>query len=175
MMKIFKQLFNIAKKNTLRDSELEDQPQPSRAEIKQQERFMRTLYQAVSTHRNNEAINLLLDRYDINQTPGEEFETLFEYITKWGASRTLLCLGRLIIHKLDKEKRYGRALFYVEKCQAISPQFILADLSRTLFYAEMAIETGKREVAKKLLINPESRYGNLVYAETCHQLLQRAE
>jgi len=147
----------------------------SKEESRGQDRFIRSLYQRVTTHRDSEAIILFIDRFDPAQTTCKDFEALFEHFAKWGSSRFLLCLGRLIIHQLDKEKRYGRALFFIEKCQATSPQFILPDLSRTLFYAEMAIDTGKLEVARNLLINPENRYGTCVDAASCQQLMQRAQ
>lgn len=147
--------------------------QELRQETREQDRFMRRIYQAVTTHRDSAAILMLLERYDDASTATHEFEALFDHINDWGPSRTQLCLGRLIINRLDEEKRYGRAIFFIEKCQNISPQFILADLSRTLFYAAMAIETGKTEVTKNLLINAQKRYGSLVNYDQCNHLLQK--
>ena len=83
----------------------------------------------------------------------------------------MLCIGRLIIDKLDREGLSGSAIVYIEKCQKISPQFILPDVSRTIFYAQFAIETGKFDVARNLLVNPEKRYGDLVDKTTCAQFL----
>lgn len=150
-----------------------DRQQKLRQETRDQDRFMRRVYQAVTTHRDSEAIVWLLERYDYANTPTLELEVLFDHIKDWGPSRTHLCLGRLIINRLDEDKRYGRAIYFIEKCQLISPQFILADLSRTIFYATMAIETGKQEVAKNLLIDAHKRYGSMVNSDQCYHLLQQ--
>ncbi len=66
-------------------------------------------------------------------------------------------------------------MVYIEKCQKISPQFILPDVSRTIFYAQFAIESGKLEVAKNLLANPAKRYGDLVERDICAQLSTRLD
>ena len=137
------------------------------------DKFMAMLYQMVKTHRSSEAVLTLLSRYG-PETPTHELELLFEPIKNWGPSRTLLCLGRIIIAKLDSEKRYGRAVVFIEKCQAISPQFILPDISRTLFYARMCIETGKNKVTQDLLTNSNKRYGSQLDTDQCNHLLQKA-
>ena len=135
------------------------------------DKFMGNIYQCVKTHRDAEAIVSLLTRYDLS-TPVAELEAVYKRIEEWGPSRTLLCFGRLIIHLLAEDNRHGRCIVYLEKCQAISPEFVLAQLSQTIFYARFAIETGKYEVAKKMLGNPQDRYGRLVDVEQCYQLLQ---
>ncbi len=143
--------------------------------VKQQARdldkFMGHIYQCVKTRRDAEAIVLLLAHYDL-ETPVEELESVFKRVDEWGSSRTLLCLGRLIIHLLAKHNRHGRCIVYIEKCQSISSEFVLADLSQTIFYARFALETGKYEIARKMLENPRRRYGAFVDAELCQQLLQ---
>ena len=118
---------------------------------------MRSLYQMVKTHRDSEAVLALLQRYG-GDTPTHELEALLEHIHSWGPSRTYLCLGRLIIDRLDQEKRYGRGILIIEKCQAISPVFILPDVSRTLFYAELAIDLNKPEVARLLTGKHKPQY-----------------
>ncbi len=154
--------------------EIDQQRIEKKAEL-ENDHFMGRIYKAVTTHRDSEAVFLLLERYDLFQTSVGQFEKLFEHIQQWGPSRTQLCLGRLIIEQLNEERRYGRALFYIEKCQQISPLFILADLSQTVFYAKLAIETNKLEVAKNLIINPEERYGDRVNIDYCHKLLAHLE
>ncbi|MDH5356550.1 MAG: hypothetical protein OEY09_19060, partial [Gammaproteobacteria bacterium] len=84
-------------------------------------------------------------------------------------SRTQLCLGRLIIHLLDQDKRHGRAFAYIEKCQSVSTQFVLADLSKTLFYARFAIEAGKLDVGKNMVVDCEKRYGTMVNSDQCRE------
>lgn len=144
-----------------------------REKIKEQDRFMSKAYQMVSTHRDSEAVLFLSSQYHL-ETPTPELEAAYEKIEKWGPSRTLLCFGRLIIYKLDKEKRYGRAIVYLEKCQSVSASFILPEVSRTLFYAQMALDSGKLDVAKNLLTTPEKRYAGLLNLDQCNHLLQKA-
>jgi len=150
---------------------LMEQRQLEKQQSRDNDKFMGNIYQRVKTHRDAEAINLLLSRYD-NSTPVAELEVLFQRVEEWGQSRTLLCLGRLIVHCLDEEKRFGRGLVFVERCQAISPQFVLADMSKTLFYVRLAMDTGKLEVAKNMLVDSDERYGQLVNQNQCREFLQ---
>lgn len=149
--------------------------QDLRAESKAESIMMSQLYKMVMTHRDSEAVLFLASHIDFMQAPTTELEPLFDRIEKWGPSRTLLCLGRLIISRLDADKRYGRGLFYIGKCVNISPQFILGDVSGTLFYARMAIESGQNKLAVCLLANPAKRYGALVNADVCNQLTTLAK
>jgi membrane associated rhomboid family serine protease len=137
------------------------------------DKFMSQIYQMVKTHRDSEAVLQLLSRYDL-QSLYTEIEPVFERAFEWGPSRSLACLGRLLIQILDRENRHGRALHYIERCQSLSPQFILPDVSRTLFYAQMALDTGKPIVAKNLVDNSAQRYGTLVNTQQFNHLLQLA-
>jgi membrane associated rhomboid family serine protease len=150
-----------------------DQKLAEKQETQEQNRFMQQLYRMVKTHQDSEAVNLILTKHDLD-TPTHELEKLFERMEEWGPSRTLLCLGRLIIHKSDKEKRDGKALVYIAKCQSISPKFLLSDLSRVLYFAEMAIETGRLDITKNLVADAQKRYGHLINCEQCNHLLERA-
>ncbi len=141
--------------------------------LRDHDKFMGHVYQMVKTHRDSEAVLELLTRYDL-QTPLSELEQVFERACDWGPSRTLACVGRLLIQILDREKRHGRVLFYIERCQALGPHFILPDISRVQFYAQMALETGKPGVARSLLINAAERYGSLVNLQQFNHLLQKA-
>ncbi len=128
---------------------------------RENDRFMASLYQRVKTHRDSEAMMSFLQRY-ADDTQAAELERLYAYIEKWGPSRFLLCIGRLIIDRLDREQRYGRAIVYIEKGQQINPQFLIADVCRVGFYAKLAKDAGKPEVAKNLLVNAQQRYGDHV-------------
>jgi membrane associated rhomboid family serine protease len=132
------------------------------------DKFMSHIYQYVKTHRDDEAIYALLSRYDLS-TPMADLEVIYKRIEVWGTSRTMLCFARLIIHHLDTEKRYGRAIVYIEKCQDISPHFVLPDLAKTLFYARFAIETGKLKIARNLVEDSERRYGSKVNSDQCRE------
>ena len=144
--------------------------QEIRKETKEYDKFMGRVYKMVTIHQDSDAVFLLMDKYAYEQTQTPEFEALFEHIEKWGPSRTLLCIGRLIIDRLDRENRYGRAIFYIEKCQKINPLFILPELSRTIYYAQMATEMDKLEVARNLVANSQNRYGALVDNAQCEQM-----
>ncbi len=134
---------------------------------------MSQIYQMVKTHRDSEAVLLLLTRYDL-QSLVTEIEPVFERAFEWGPSRSLACLARLLIQILDQEHRYGRALIYIERCQSLSPRFILPDITRTQFYAQMALDTGKPAIAKNLVENSVQRYGSLVNNQQFNHLLQLA-
>ncbi len=166
-------LKNILKRFTGSRSKNDEIEQPIVRKLsgKEHDQFMGRIYKAVSTHRDSEATFLLLQRFDTVETPTKQYEELFEHIQKWGPSRVLLCLGRLIIETLNEERRYGRALFYIEKCQQVRSQFILADLSQVVFYAKMAIEADKLDVARNLISDSEKRYGSLVNLELCDKLI----
>ncbi len=116
--------------------------------------FMNDLYRQVSTQRDSEAINQLFARFD-EKTPIAELEAAFQRISEWGPSRTQLCLGRLIISRLDYEKRFGRAIAFIEKCQAVNPAFLLPDMRRTRFYEKACREAGRTETARNLRLQNE--------------------
>ncbi len=139
------------------------------------ERFMSRVYRNVSCHRNSEAVHMLLEEYDYLQTPLGEIEDLYRHVEQWGPSRTLLCLGRLMIYRLDREKRFPQVLDYIAKCQQFSPRFQMPDLSRVTFFARQAIDAGKLELARNLVVEHESRYGDLVGGGECERLLQLIE
>ena len=149
-----------------------DQRLSRKREVQNHDKFMGRVYRLVKVHRDNEAVAALLEKYNLD-TPTHELEQAFDRVEEWGPSRTLLCLGRLILQTLDREKRYGKAIVYIEKCQKISPGFALPDISRLLFYAEMAIDTGKPHVAKNLLADSARRYGSLVNHQRSNHLLQK--
>ena len=153
---------------------VEDQ-QAQRMSGRDYDRFMGRVYRMVGCHRDSDAMHMLMDEYDYLQTRTQEFEALYEHVEQWGPSRTLLCLGRLIIYKLDREKRLDRVITYIEKCQKISPQFVLPELSRVTFFARQAIEAGKLDLAKNLVVEYETRYGDLVGSGECDRLLKLIE
>ncbi len=138
-----------------------------------EDRFMGEIYRLVRAHRSGEAVVALSTRFD-EESLHTELEPLFERMRDWGPSRPLLCVGRLWIALLDRERRYGRALMAIEQCQAISADFVLPEVARTLFYAEMALDTGKPEIARRLLDRADSRYPGLVHAQQARHLYERA-
>jgi hypothetical protein len=167
-MKI-EQQFGRSKSNSFRGRKQLDQLNAERQVLKADDKFMGSIYRMVISHRDSEAIVTLMEKYDCSV---HDYESIYQRINEWGPSRTLLCMGRLIIDRLDQDGRHGRVLFYIENCQKISPQFVLPDVSRTIFYADFAIQADKLEVARNLLVNREKRYGNLVDSVVCNQLIE---
>jgi len=147
--------------------------QAAKLEIQAHEKFMGRIYQMVKTHRDSAAVLALLEKYDL-ASPIHELEQLFERMAQWGRSRAVLCIGRLIIQQLDAEKRAGRVIVYIEKCQKISPAFVLPDVSRVLHYAEMALQTGRVEVTRNLTADAAKRYGKLINTAQCRHLFEKA-
>ncbi len=152
-----------------------EQPDPPQLSGRDYDRFMGRVYRNVGCHRDSEAVCQLMEEYDYLQTPLPEFESLYRHVEQWGPSRTLLCLGRLIIYRLDREKRHDRVLEYIQKCQHISPRFVLPELARVTYYARQAIEAGKLELAKNLVVEHETRYGDFIGSGECERLLQLIE
>jgi membrane associated rhomboid family serine protease len=146
-----RQRYGKDREDAYRSKKVLDQRQAESRERRENDQFMGRLYQMVKTHRDNEAMMLFLQRHE--DTPTLELEKLYQHTTDWGPSRFLLCLARLIIDRLDREKRYGRAIYFIEKGQQINPQFLIADLTRVPFYVKLAKETGKDQVASNLQIN----------------------
>jgi len=148
------------------------------ADKKQQQandRFMSRVYKEVTVKRDNVAIALLLDSLDLDQLSSEQVEAMYNRVKNWGPSRTLLCLGRLIIFLLDQEKRHGRALYFIEQCQQLSPLFLLPDLSRTTHFAQAAMYADNIDVAKNLLANPTKRYAKHVDIDEIQALAKRIQ
>lgn len=155
-----------------RSGKVLDQQRAERVSKQEFDSFMRNIYQQVKTHRDSEALANLLDRFNLD-TSEQELEEIFDRITQWGPSRTLLCFGRMIIEKLDRDDRYGRAIVFIEKCQSVSKSFALPRTIRVEFYAEMAINTGKFNVAKNLLYKADQRYGSEVNLDQCRHLAHK--
>ncbi|MDJ0833822.1 MAG: rhomboid family intramembrane serine protease [Gammaproteobacteria bacterium] len=142
-------------KKKMQQRELQKQAQ------RDHDKFLASLYQKVKTNRDSEAMLQFLERYD-DSTQVPELEQLYTYFEQWGPSRFLLCIGRMIIDRLDREQRHGRAIVFIEKGQQINPQFLIADISRVPHYAQLAKDAGKPEIAQNLMHNARKRYGKLI-------------
>jgi membrane associated rhomboid family serine protease len=150
-----------------------EQRESGKQETRNHDKFLGRIYQMVKTHRDSEAVLSLLEKYDLT-TPTDELEQLFERMSQWGRSRAVLCVGRLIIQQLDAQKREGKVIVFIEKCQKISPQFVLHDVSRVLHYAEIALQTGRSEVTRNLTAEASKRYGELINVAQCRHLFEKA-
>ena len=145
----------------------------AKIESQNESRWMSQVYKMVMAHRDSDAVAILVANLDYEQSSIAGFEILFKRIEEWGPSRTMLCMGRLLIGNLDAEKRYGRALYFIRKCIEVSPKFILPDDSKTLFYARLAIENELENVAAALIDKSQERYGERVDNELCRELAAR--
>jgi len=123
--------------------------------------FIIKLCQCAQTNRSGEAMAILIDS---NEKHAEE---LFSELKPTGHSRLLLCTGRLIINQYIEQRNYAQALYFIEQCQQIIKQFVLAHPEHALFMARVAIENNKYELAYNLVHEAESRYGNYVDLTKC--------
>ena len=135
------------------------------------EKYMSELYRYVTTQRDSEAIALMLRDYEIQSPSVEIFEALFDSAKGWGDSRMLLCLGRLIINLLFEQRKYARALMYVEQCQQVSKEFVLADPANVLLLASIARDNQQYQVAYSLVHDAHRLYGDYLDVEQC-QLME---
>ena len=168
-----RQKYGKTRSDAFRHKKVMQQREAQKEQARAQDKFRGQIYQMIKTRRDSEAVCLLLDNYNL-QTPVHELEDLFERMQAWGPSRSLLCIGRLIIHKLDSEHRDGKAIVYIDKCQQISPQFMLSDLSRVLHYAELSLQAGRLDVCKNLTAGAAKRYAGLVNSEQCNHLFEQS-
>jgi len=134
---------------------------------KVEDAFMSKLHRYVGAHRDSDAIALILKDYELQSASPEIFEQLFERVKQWGDSVTGLCLGRLVINLLIQNNKYPRALLFVEKCQAISDEFVLADPSKVLLLAQMAKDHHQYQVAYLLIRDAHERYGEYIDYGQC--------
>lgn len=98
-----------------------------RAAEAEYESLMEDVYTAVSTYQDNEAVVMLLRDYDLWADSPEVYEDIFHRIQQWGSSRTLFCIGRLLIHLYAQKGQVARAQAIARKCLEINPDFVLAD------------------------------------------------
>lgn len=134
--------------------------------------FMDQLNRYVRTGRDSDAIALFLADYELQKYSVQIFEELFERAKGWGASRTVLCIGRTVINLLVEQRKYARAILYVEHCQAIVKEFVLADPDHVLILAEIAKENHQYNVSYQLVADSYERYGNSINTDQCDQLLR---
>lgn len=127
----------------------------------------RTDYIEWFTHRDSEAILLILEDYQPYCQDTDIYEELFRDIHQWRKGRTLLCLGRLIISLQVTSKRYSSALSIASECIDVKDDFVLAESSQVLHLAMIAMELHQYKLAYRLIRNAGERYGNTVDVFRC--------
>lgn len=135
------------------------------------EEHLSKIYTYVQSERDSDAVVLLLEDYEFKQRSVEIYEELFERMSQWQPSRTILCMGRLIIHLFLNSHQFSKAISYAEKCQMISKDFVLSQSKELLLLVQYAIKQQKYELAYYLIKNASGRYnGELDYTHC--QLLE---
>ncbi|MFK5984810.1 MAG: rhomboid family intramembrane serine protease [Pseudomonadota bacterium] len=134
---------------------------------KKEDNYMSELHRYVRARQDSNAITLMLKDYEIQSASPVIFEDLFDRMKLWGDSRTLLCLGRLVINALVQQRKHARALLYVEQCQAVSDEFVLADPRNVLLLASIARDNHQYQVAYLLVRDAHERYGEYIDYGQC--------
>jgi membrane associated rhomboid family serine protease len=131
------------------------------------ERYMSQIYNFVQAKRDSDAIMLILEDYDLKQHSIEIYYELFNRMLQWGASRALLCTGRLIIDLHLLNRQYLPAVKLAKQCHSIAPEFILANPMHVLVLAKQAMAVNEYELAWMITGNSNERYGDAIDTVQC--------
>jgi len=116
------------------------------------------ILQCVRTDRDGEAINLILENYDIQKDSPEIYEELFDTMKQWGNSRALFCIGRLLINLLIENNKMAKALWYTEQCLSMTERFVLANANNVIYMAKLAMQNHQYELAYLIIHDANNRY-----------------
>jgi membrane associated rhomboid family serine protease len=122
-------------------------------------KFEDRLYQLVKVGNDSDAIVLILDDYDLYKDSVEIYETLFWEMKDYLHRRSMLCLGRLTIGELLKQRLYARAIAIAEVCFEATESFTLADPKDVILLANQACKQKHHGLANMLVDNAESAFG----------------
>ncbi|MGB5643220.1 MAG: rhomboid family intramembrane serine protease [Gammaproteobacteria bacterium] len=131
------------------------------------EHYMSQLYNYIQAKRDNDAIMLILEDYELKRQSVEIYEELFNRMLQWEPSRALLCTGRLLIDLHIHNRQYLSALNIARQCHTIAPDFLLADLLHVLVLAKQAITVKEYELAWMIVRNSSERYGDTIDTVRC--------
>ncbi len=134
---------------------------------KDYDEHMGRLYQYVSCKNDGEAVALMLEDYELHSVCPEIYEEKFQRMREWGASRAVLCMGRVCISLLLTQRLYKRAFIIAEQCQAITKDFVLADPEEVLLLYQGLINLQQYEVAYYLIHDAGRRYGEYIDTARC--------
>ncbi len=130
-------------------------------------KFEDRLYRLVKVGNDSDAIVLMLDDYDLYKDSIEIYETIFWEMKDYLHRRSMLCLGRLNIGELLKQRLYARAIAIAEACFDATDSFALADPNDVMLLANQAYKQKHYKLAKLLVANAESAFGTEI---DCSQL-----
>jgi hypothetical protein len=125
-------------------------------------RFVDRLYRCVKVGKDSEALVLMLEEYDLYKDSAEIYETLFWEMKAYHHRRSVLCLGRLNIGELLKQRQYERAIAIAEACFEASESFALADPKDVIVLATQAYKHQHHKLANRLVDTAEAAYGTAV-------------
>lgn len=134
---------------------------------KENDNYMSELHRLVTAKQDSQAIVLILGDYDIQSASIEVYQDLFQSIKSWGNSVTLLCVGRLLVNLLIDQRKYARALVYIEMCQQVTEEFVLANPDNVLLMASMARDNKQYQLAWLLVRDANARYGEYINTAQC--------
>ncbi|MEA1888155.1 MAG: rhomboid family intramembrane serine protease [Pseudomonadota bacterium] len=126
------------------------QMQAAEAEYESQ---MEDVYFSIKSGNDSTAILKLLEEYDLWSESPEVYEEVFNRMQQWGASRTLFCIGRLVIHLYAQKGLTAKAQLIASQCLALDPSFVLANLLDlgNMFRGSASVEA--QDMARQLKLN----------------------
>jgi len=122
------------------------------------ENFIQRIHTYVETKRDSDAIVLMLEDFERKRGSIEIYEELFERVESWGPSRTMLCLGRLLIDIYIDQRLYGKAVDISKRCHTVSKKFVLAQGSQLILLVQTAIKLQQYDLAYDLVKDVDERY-----------------
>ncbi len=127
--------------------------------------YISRVHRLVRINQHSQAIALITDDYELQSASVEIYQQLFYKIQQWGDSKTLLCVGRLLINLLIENRKYARALMFVELCQQVTADFVVADPVHVMLLARMARDNKQYKISLQLVSKSFERYGDAVDSE----------
>lgn len=121
--------------------------------------FTDRLFRAVRLRNNSEAVQILLEYYDLYQNSPETYEELFHDIKDYGSSRAVQCAGRLVISLYLRQGKTAAALRVLEECVGLSAHFSLSSITEAGELFKCALSCDKKEVARQIVSNAQWKYG----------------
>lgn len=131
------------------------------------ENYLSRIYQLVQADRDSDATILALDGFEEKQYSVEIYTEMFERMYDWGASRTLLCIGRLCIDQYIRNNNLHRALEITKRCIAVTDDFLIADPIHVQLLAKHAIETNQHDAAYAIIKHAVERYAESIDKTQC--------
>jgi membrane associated rhomboid family serine protease len=131
------------------------------------ESHLSSIYELTLADRDSDAVLLAVEGFEEKQYSVEIYTEMFERMNDWGASRTLLCTGRLCIDLFMRNNNLHRALEITKRCIAVTDDFLIADPIHVQLLAKHAKDTHQHDVAYNIIKNAAERYGDSINITQC--------